>query len=258
MKILAIGDVVGPLGLEYLQANLRRFISENNIDLTVVNGENVSVGNGLSSTDAKAIRESGADIITSGNHIWKKKDIYDYLDSSAHIVRPCNYPAENPGMGYTCLNIGGYRILAINVMGTVFTAPLNNPIESVEKILCREEGNYDIAILDIHAEATSEKLAMGKYFDGRINVIFGTHTHIQTADLQIFPKGTGYITDLGMTGSHDGVLGVKTECIIYKLTKNMPVRFELSQGDVRSDGAIFELDDSSGKCIKAHRIASLQ
>lgn len=257
MRILTIGDVVGTLGVEYLQHHLRRFITENKIDTAFVNAENASPGNGLTSACADMIFDAGADIITSGNHIWQKHDIYAYMDTHSNIIRPCNYPGSNPGMGYTNRNINGYRILAINVMGTVFTTPLDNPFECVEKILSRESGNYDIATLDIHAETTSEKLALGRYFDGRINVIYGTHTHIPTADLQILPNGSGYITDLGMTGAHNGVLGVKTDNIIYKFKTNMPVRFEPADDDVRCDGAIFELD-CNGRCVGTKQIFALE
>lgn len=254
MKILAIGDVVGPAAIEYMATKLRNFISRENIALTLVNGENASVGNGLCRADALAILDAGADIITGGNHIWQKKDLRDLLDTSDRIIRPANYPGANPGNGYTIADANGYRVLVMNVMGVIYGDPLADPFETVERILNREEGRYDFAAIDIHAETTSEKYALARYFDGRINIIYGTHTHVPTADEQVLPRGSGYITDLGMSGPHDSILGVKTECIIHKLTTKLPTRFEIAENDIRINGAVFELDTSSGRVTKVERI----
>ncbi|MBQ4602013.1 MAG: YmdB family metallophosphoesterase [Clostridia bacterium] len=254
MKILAIGDVVGPAAIEYMSKKLRNFVSAERVSLTLVNGENASVGNGLTRADAIAILDAGADVITGGNHIWQKKDLRDFLDTSERIIRPANYPSANPGNGYTIADADGYRVLVMNVMGVIYGDSLADPFETVERILKREEGNYDIATLDIHAETTSEKYALARYFDGRINVIYGTHTHIPTADEQVLPKGTGYITDLGMTGPHDSILGVKSECIIHKLTTKLPTKFEIAENDLRVNGALFELDASTGRVDKVTRI----
>ncbi|MBQ3184221.1 MAG: YmdB family metallophosphoesterase [Clostridia bacterium] len=254
MKILAIGDVVGPAAIEYMSKKLRNFVSAERVSLTLVNGENASVGNGLTRADAIAILDAGADVITGGNHIWQKKDLRDFLDTSERIIRPANYPSANPGNGYTIADADGYRVLVMNVMGVIYGDSLADPFETVERILKREEGNYDIATLDIHAETTSEKYALARYFDGRINVIYGTHTHIPTADEQVLPKGTGYITDLGMTGPHDSILGVKSECIIHKLTTKLPTKFEIAENDLRVNGALFELDPSTGRVNKVTRV----
>ncbi len=254
MKILAIGDVVGPLAIEYLASKLRKFVSENRVALTLVNGENASVGNGLARADAEAILAAGADVITGGNHIWQKKDLRDFLDTDSRIIRPANYPSANPGCGYTIADADGYRVLCMNVMGVVYGEPLDDPFATVERILEREDGNYDIAVLDIHAETTSEKMALARYFDGRVNVIYGTHTHVPTADEQVLPRGSGYITDIGMTGPHDSILGVKSECIIYKLTTKLPTRFELAENDMRINGALFELDPSTGIVKEVQRV----
>lgn len=254
MKILAIGDVVGPAAIEYMSKKLRNFISAERISLTLVNGENASIGNGLSRQDAEAILDAGADVITSGNHIWQKKDLRDFLDNSRRIIRPANYPSQNPGNGYTIADADGYRVLVMNVMGVIYGDSLADPFETVERILKREEGNYDIATLDIHAETTSEKYALARYFDGRINVIYGTHTHIPTADEQVLPKGSGYITDLGMTGPHDSILGVKSECIIHKLTTKLPTKFEIAENDLRVNSALFHLNTTTGKVEKVERV----
>ncbi len=254
MKILAIGDVVGPAAIEYMSKKLRNFVSAERVSLTLVNGENASVGNGLTRADAIAILDAGADVITGGNHIWQKKDLRDFLDTSERIIRPANYPSANPGNGYTIADADGYRVLVMNVMGVIYGDSLADPFETVERILKREEGNYDIATLDIHAETTSEKYALARYFDGRINVIYGTHTHIPTADEQVLPKGTGYITDLGMTGPHDSILGVKSECIIHKLTTKLPTKFEIAENDLRVNGALFEINTSTGRVEKVERV----
>ena len=254
MKVLAIGDVVGPATIEYMQSKLRNFVSQNKISLTLVNGENASIGNGVSRADAIAILEAGADVITSGNHVWQKKDLREFLDESERIIRPCNYPPLSAGNGYTFFNADGYKFLVINVMGVVYGEALDDPFRTVEKILEKEKGNYDFATLDIHAETTSEKIALARYFDGRINIIYGTHTHVTTADEQILPKGSGYITDLGMSGPHDSILGVKSEIIIEKLTTKMPVRFEIAENDIRINGTLFTLDCDSGRCTNVERI----
>ncbi len=254
MKILALGDVVSPAGVAYLTENLWRIRRENGVDFTVVNGENASVGNGLDPESANSILQAGADVITGGNHIFKKNSLHRMLDECDKVIRPANYPAGTPGCGYTITCADGYRILVMNVMGVIYCEPLYCPFETVEAILRREEGKYDISLLDVHAEATSEKMALGRYFDGRISAVFGTHTHVQTADEQIFPGGTGYITDLGFTGPHDSILGVKSEIITEKLRTHLPKRFEFAEGDVAATGALFDIDLSSGRCVSAQRI----
>lgn len=241
MKILAIGDVVGPASIEYLAHRLGKMRDKFALDLIAVNGENASVGNGLSRADAEALLSAGADVITTGNHVWQKFDLRDYLDDSPYIVRPANYPPDNPGSGSTIIDAAGRRILVMNVAGIVYGEPLADPFDAVEGMLRQNEGRYDVSILDIHAETTSEKRAIATFFDGRINIVWGTHTHVQTSDAQILPGGTAFITDLGMTGPKDSILGVKSELIIRKLRTHMPVKFEIAGGDIRGEGAIFTL-----------------
>lgn len=241
MKILAIGDVVGPASIEYLAHRLGKMRDKFALDLIAVNGENASVGNGLSRADAEALLSAGADVITTGNHVWQKFDLRDYLDDSPYIVRPANYPPDNPGSGSTIIDAAGRRILVMNVAGIVYGEPLADPFDAVEGMLRQNEGRYDVSILDIHAETTSEKRAISTFFDGRINIVWGTHTHVQTSDAQILPGGTAFITDLGMTGPKDSILGVKSELIIRKLRTHMPVKFEIAGGDIRGEGAIFTL-----------------
>lgn len=232
MKILCLGDVVGPVATEKLCRSLWKIRKERGISFVMLNGENADAGNGLSAATAKELLASGVDVITGGNHIWQKRDLYNFLDDSDQIIRPANYPDENPGSGYTILDCDGWRILCINIQGTVFMDALDCPFRTVEKILARCEGKYDLSLMDIHAEATSEKIALAHHFDGKINMIVGTHTHVPTADARILPNGTAYVTDLGMCGVTESALGVDTNCIIRKLRYKMPVKFELAVGKV--------------------------
>ena len=254
MKILAVGDVVGGRAVEYLENNLWKVREENKIDFTVVNGENASEIHGIGTADAKALISSGADLITLGNHTYGRRDICEFLSESESIIRPANYPPMAPGGGYTLLNINGWRILGINILGTALMESLACPFATVDRILERENGNYDFAVMDIHAEATSEKIALARYFDGRIAVIFGTHTHVQTADEQILPNGSGYITDLGMTGPDNGVIGTEADAVIEKFRTKMPVRFKAADGKIKACGAIFDLDTDTKKVRSVTRI----
>lgn len=254
MRILALGDVVGLKTVEYLREKLWSFRKENKIDFAVANCENVNEIFGLGAEEAKALLESGVDVITTGNHVWGNKNLYDFLDSSESIIRPANYPKNAPGCGYTVVNADGFKLLCINVLGTVFMDSLTSPFEAVEAVLAREEGNYDIALLDMHAEATSEKLAMGYHFDGRINVIFGTHTHVQTADERILGGGSGYITDLGMTGPQNGILGVDKDAVLYRFLTKMPKRYTVADGAIEAQGAIFEVDPFARKTLSVTRV----
>lgn len=253
-KMLAIGDIVGPEAVKYVSERLWSIRKRQSIDMVVCNAENAAVGNGLDPQSADKLIASGCDVLTGGNHIFRKREIRQYLDNTETLIRPANYPAGTPGNGYTTVNIDGYKVLVINVLGTIYLEPLACPFATVERILDREAGQYDFAVLDIHAEATSEKIALGRYFDGRINVVYGTHTHVATADTVILPRGTGYVTDLGMSGPPDGVLGVRADIIIDKLTKKLPVKFELAEGSTEVNGVVFTLDSTSGKVVSVERI----
>lgn len=250
MKILVVGDVVGAGGVEYLERTLRTKIDELGADMTVVNGENSAPNNGIDTASAKALLAAGADVITTGNHVYKHSTFHSFLENSENVIRPLNYPSACPGNGYTYITISGYRILVMNVLGVVLGEPLSCPFDSVERVLDREKGRFDAAILDIHAETTSEKAAIARYFDGRISVVFGTHTHVQTSDARVLPKGTGFITDVGMCGPVDSILGVESGIIIDKLRLHLPKRFDIAGGEISANAALFELD-GNGKCIKA-------
>ena len=254
MKILALGDVVGRHAVAYLEKNLWNARGELGADFVVVNGENASDIYGIDESDANVILSSGADVITLGNHAFGRKNIFNLLCDSNAIIRPANYPPMTPGGGYTILNIGGWRILCINVLGTVMMESLACPFTTVDKILEREKGNYDVSIMDLHAESTSEKIAIGRYFDGRINVIFGTHTHVATADEQILPKGSGYITDIGMTGPVDSVIGSDVSAVIERMRTKITSRFTVADGAIKAHGALFDFDTDTKKVTSVKRI----
>lgn len=254
MKILAIGDIVGTKSIEYLSEKLWKVREQLGVDVVIANGENATDIHGLSAPDAKKIHEAGVELITMGNHTYGRKDLCDVLSNESWIVRPANYPPLAPGAGYTILNVNGWRLLCINVMGTALMESLACPFATVDRILQREEGNYDCSILDIHAEATSEKIALGRYLDGRVNVIFGTHTHVPTADEQILPNGSGYITDIGMTGPSNGVIGSCAEDVIEKFRTKMPVRFKVADGDIFAHGALFELNTDTMRVVSVKRV----
>ncbi len=254
MKILAIGDIVGGRGLDYIKDNLWKKRAELEADFVVANGENASEIHGVSAADAEEILASGVDVITLGNHTFGRRDIFNMLGDSKYIIRPANYPPLIPGSGSTVVNINGWRVLCINVLGTALMESQACPFATVDKILEREAGTYDVSILDIHAESTSEKIALARYFDGRINVIFGTHTHVQTADEQILPKGTGYITDLGMTGPVNGVIGADADMVIERMRTKIPVHFRVADGEIKANGALFDVDTDKCTVVSVRRI----
>lgn len=255
MRILAIGDIVGGIAIDYLGKNLSKFVKENRIDFVIANGENASEIKGLSHRDADALYNVGVDFITLGNHAFGKRDIYSFLDDNEHrIIRPANYPASAPGSGYTIINIDGYKVLIMNVLGTMFMTPLNSPFEVIDVALEREKGNYDFAIMDIHAEATSEKLAIARYFDGRVAIMFGTHTHVQTADECVLPMGSAYITDIGMAGPENSILGTKVEAIIDRFIMQTPQHFIVADGGVKVNGAIFDINPDTKKINSVTRV----
>ena len=254
-KILAIGDICGPSGLAYIRKNLWRVRKENKIDMVIANGENCAEPNGIDRESAEALFESGVDVITTGNHVYRKNSVLSYLDSCDAILRPLNFPSQNPGHGDCIIKINGYKILCMNVMGSVYMDSSACPFESVERGLKRNDGHFDFAVLDIHAEATGEKKALAYNFAKSISVCFGTHTHIQTSDARVLEGSCGYITDLGMVGARDSILGVKKENAIYRMKTKMLTKFDFAEGEIEATGAIFELDPDTGKCLSARAIS---
>ncbi|MBQ8310386.1 MAG: YmdB family metallophosphoesterase [Clostridia bacterium] len=255
MRILTLGDVVGSDTVPYLRAHLSEVQRTEKIDFTVANGENVTEIRGISPKDATGLLDAGVDLITLGNHAFGLKEIYPFLDANDQkIIRPANFPPTAPGNGYTILNVDGWRLLCISISGRAFLDPLACPFETLDKILAREEGAYDLALLDIHGEATSEKLALAYDFDGKIQVMFGTHTHVPTADERVLPHGSGYITDLGMCGPTDGIIGTDRDDVIRRFRTQLPTRFNVAKGDIRAHGAIFDLDESACRVRTVKRI----
>ncbi|MCL2087881.1 MAG: TIGR00282 family metallophosphoesterase [Oscillospiraceae bacterium] len=252
MKILFIGDVVGSGGCEYVRNRLPSLKKEHDIAVTIANGENSAIGNGILPQSARHLFDSGVDIITTGNHVFKRKEIYPYLDETQGIIRPANISAKCPGRGLFVLDCGRDKVCVINLIGQVYMEPVDNPFCKMDRLLQKNENK--ITIVDFHAEATSEKGAMAHYLDGRVSAVIGTHTHVQTCDEQILPRGTGFITDAGMTGPQLSVLGVTPESIISKLTTGMPAKFETSENPCFLNGVILDIDSSSGKCVGIKRV----
>ncbi len=256
MNILAIGDVVGSVGCRFLREKLPALKKKENIGLVIANGENSSDGNGITPASAEFLFSSGVDVITAGNHTFRRRESYDMFDECQTLIRPANYPqATTPGRGYTVYDLGRQQVAVINLMGCLFMEPLDDPYITIDRIL--SEIDTKLIVLDFHAEATAEKLALAYYLDGRISAFFGTHTHVQTADERILPKGTGYITDLGMTGPYESVLGVKPELAIKKFREKLPVRFELASGSCEMDCVLFSVDERSGKTASVKRLKIL-
>lgn len=246
MRVLCIGDVVGKIGSEFLRSKLPALKKLKCVDMTVCNGENCSDGNGITPSSADYLFKSGVDVITLGNHTFRRKEFYSYLDETEYMTRPANFPPSAPGRGYCIFDMGRISVGVINIMGNSFMDNiLDCPFRVVDETL-KVIANCKIKIVDFHAEATGEKRAMGFYLDGRVSAMFGTHTHVQTSDNEILPGGTGYITDVGMTGPVNSVLGVKPEIIINKLRDKMPQRFDYAQGECKMDCIIFDIDDKTG------------
>ena len=254
MKILMIGDVTDPSGVQYLKERLWDVRRRYGIDFVAVNAENASFIGGADQVLAETLLEAGADVLTGGNHTMQNFSATKMLDEMKEVVRPVNYGDFAPGRGYTIIDNGKTRVLVINAMGNVHIDPqLDAPYAYIDSILKRERDRYDVAVLDIHAEATGEKLAIAHNYDGKINVIFGTHTHVPTADTSILPGGTGYVTDLGMCGESGGILGMDISTVIYKMKTKMPGKFKCATGTPFADGVIFELD-ARGKAVSVERI----
>jgi metallophosphoesterase, MG_246/BB_0505 family len=239
VRILFIGDVVGGPGRRGLRDAMPGLHERYGPDLVVVNGENSAGGMGITEKTARDLFEAGADVITSGNHIYRHKEVYDFLDREHRVIRPANYPHANPGRGHTVVEVGGSRVGVINLSGAEGLKVARSPFHEVDAIL--ERIDADLTIVDFHAEMTSEKVAMGWHLDGRVAAVFGTHTHVPTADARVLPKGTAFISDVGMTGSRTSVLGVKPEQALARLITQMPVKFETADDDVWVMGAVVEV-----------------
>ncbi len=255
IKVLAVGDVFGTPGLEYVRKNLRKIKQAEQADLVIVNAENAHDGSGLEKYEADILFESGADVLTGGNHSFQRYAIFDLLEDEPTILRPLNFPPDSAGNGYCIIPVkNGLRAMVISVCGQVFMNPIDSPFVAVERLLEREKGNYDFVICDFHGEATSEKQAFAHIFDGRIHIIFGTHTHVQTADERLTPRGGGYISDIGMCGSEDSIIGVSYETAISRFTKNVRMKGIPAKSNVTLRGAVFTIDEKTLYCTDVKRI----
>ncbi len=255
MNILCIGDVVGSVGCEFLRERLPALKKLKAVDLVIANGENSADGNGVTPASVQYLLDSGVDVITTGNHSFRRRESYELYDSCEFLLRPANFPAgTTPGRGMTVIDLGRIRLAVINLMGTVYLESLRCPFETLDELL-KTPDLPKICVVDFHAEATGEKRAMGFFADGRVTALFGTHTHVQTADECVLPHGTGYLTDAGMTGPIDSVLGVKPEIIIRKLTTKLPARFDVAKGPCHMDCVLFSADEKTGLCTGVERFS---
>jgi len=258
LTILMIGDIVGRPGRTAVREKLSFLKKKHEVDFIIANGENAAGGNGITEKIMQELLISGVDFITTGNHVWDNKDIFNFIEKENRIIRPANYPQSAPGKGYQIAQVGvGPKIGILNISGRTFMPPLDCPFKTADKLIEKIKGETKVIIVDFHAEATSEKMAMGWYLDGKVSIIAGTHTHVQTADERILPNGTAYITDIGMTGPIDSVLGMEKERVISKFTSQMPVRFEVAKGPVEINGILVDIDVNTGKAIKIKRIKEL-
>ncbi len=254
MNILMVGDVFGEPGRAALARLLPRLRQEHAIDLAVVNVENAAAGFGVTPSMAKQFLEQGADVMTSGNHIWDKKEIVEYITRENLLLRPANFPSGTPGSGYITVKAGPHRVAVLNMMGRVFMTPIDCPFRKADEIVPELRKETPIILVDFHCEATSESQAMGWYLDGRVSAVVGTHRHVQKADERVLPQGTAYITDLGMTGPTEGVIGVNRDLIIQRFLSQMPVRFEPATGPAALHGVVIVVDPDTGRASDIRRL----
>ena len=255
MRILFIGDIFGKPGRDIAHKAIPLLVAQRGIDLVIANVENSAAGFGVTGDIADTILGYGVDVMTSGNHIWDKKEVLEYIPRQPRLLRPANFPAGVPGRGtWIGKTKSGEPVAVVNVMGRVFMAPLDDPFAVVLREIESARGKARVVIVDFHAEATSEKVAMGWHLDGKVTAIFGTHTHVQTADERVLPKGTAYLTDVGMTGPHDSIIGVTIEAALGRFVNGMPARFESATGPGRLNAILITADPASGKALGIERL----
>lgn len=257
MKILFIGDIVARPGRDIVRRGLKALVAAHGIDMVIANAENAAGGAGVTREIVDELLKSGIDVLTSGNHIWDKRDVMEFIDRVPRLLRPANYPAGAPGAGsYVWQSPSAVNVGVVNVMGRVFLANIDDPFASATAEITRmRDAGATVVLVDFHAEATSEKLAMGWFLDGKATAVIGTHTHVQTADNRVLPAGTAYLTDVGMTGPHDGVIGTDRQAVIARFTTGLPVRFEPASGDVRLHAAIVTADPATGRATAIDRVS---
>jgi hypothetical protein len=256
MRLLFIGDIVGKPGRELVRRGLAAIVDEHRIDLVIANAENSAAGFGITREIGDQLLSWGVDVMTSGNHIWDKKEAIDYIGAESRLLRPANYPAGVPGNGSYLARTGqGQSVGVINVMGRVFMHNIDDPFTIVQREIEALRQRARVIFVDFHAEATSEKVAMGWFLDGKVTAMVGTHTHVQTADERILPKGTAYLTDVGMTGPHDSVIGVEIEAAVGRFLNAMPARFETATGNPRLNAVVIEADEQTGRATDIERLS---
>lgn len=254
MRVLMAGDIVGGGGRRALAAIVARMKSSGKADVVVANAENAAGGKGITETIAAELLDAGADVLTLGDHTWDQKGVENYLDREPRIVRPANFAPGSPGRGWTTVNTAWGRVTVVNLVGRVFTKPYDCPFRAVDSILERRGELGSVILVDMHAEATSEKIAMGRYLDGRVSAVVGTHTHVQTSDERVLPGGTAYMTDLGMTGPADGILGREAGSVLNMFLSGRPAKFELAHGEPVLEGVVVDVDYKTGKALSVERI----
>lgn len=258
MRLVFIGDVCYKPGRRFLSQRLKSILKEYEAGFCVVNGENSAGGKGINNAIANEIFDAGADVITTGNHIWAKKEVFNFIDSEKRVLRPLNYHKNNPGRGYIIIEKDGKKLAVVNLSGRVYMEHCNCPFEAMEEILPELKKETKALLVDFHAEATSEKAAFAWNFDGQISTVVGTHTHVQTSDERILPFGTGFITDAGMTGPYEGIIGADREVIIKKFTTGLPGFFTQQKGRCQINGVFLEIDENTGKCTQIERIYEVE
>src|SRR5712691_5142083 len=254
ITVLCIGDVFGEPGRKAVHALLPGLRKQHEADLAIVNVENAASGFGVTPLIARGFLEHGVDVMTSGNHIWDKKEIIEYITKENLLLRPANFPAGTPGVGHVTVKAGPHRVAVVNLMGRVFMTPIDCPFRKADEILAEVSKEARVVLVDMHAEATSESVAMGWYLDGRVSAVVGTHRHVQTADERVLPGGTAYITDLGMTGPIDGVIGVDREIILQRFLSQMPMRFETARGPAALHGVVIVVEPDTGRATDIRRL----
>jgi 2',3'-cyclic-nucleotide 2'-phosphodiesterase len=255
MNLLFIGDVVGSPGRDMVKEYLPKLKEKYRPHLTIINGENAAGGKGITEKIYRQFLEQGAQAVTLGNHAWDNREIFEFIDDAKYLVRPANFPKGTPGKGLVFLKFNQLEVAVINLQGRTFMSPIDCPFQKADELIEQARSRTPLIFVDFHAEVTSEKQAMGWYLDGRVSAVVGTHTHVQTADNRILPSGTGYLTDVGMTGPYDGILGVERDAVLKRFLTSLPVRFEVpTTGRTQLSGVLLELDDKTGQTKKIERI----
>ncbi|MDD9147000.1 MULTISPECIES: TIGR00282 family metallophosphoesterase [unclassified Sporolactobacillus] len=254
MRILFIGDVYGKTGREMVEQYLPKLKDSYHPDAIIINAENAAHGKGITKKIYNRLTELGADMLTMGNHTWDNREIFEFIDDAKRMVRPANFPEGTPGTGLRIIPINKVRMAVINIQGRVFLPAIDDPFRTADRLVADAREKTPIIFVDIHAETTSEKLALGRYLDGRVSAVIGTHTHVQTADERIFPGGTAYLSDAGMTGPYNGIIGVERTAVVRRFLTSMPVRFESEEGPGQLSAVIVDIDEQNGKATHIERL----